>query len=161
VGNSPPTPRVSTKPAFAEYPLSYSMDLVELGARSMDLVDLEFSEPGCRKKLEWSYFCESGAGWSPRHAVRKRSSSIKPSQKPVSGAHMQWAMWSCGPVPPVSGTDILIRGFGQPNGFKSFLISSHLSSQPPAEAEQLGEASRTFQIPSNPSPSPNSLAEIA
>jgi hypothetical protein len=27
--------------------LRYSMDLVELGARSMDLVDLEFLELGC------------------------------------------------------------------------------------------------------------------
>jgi hypothetical protein len=30
-----------------EYPLRHSMDLVELGARSIDLVDLEFLEPGC------------------------------------------------------------------------------------------------------------------
>jgi hypothetical protein len=42
VGNFHPTPRVSTKHAFAEYPLRHSMDLVELGARSMYLVDLEF-----------------------------------------------------------------------------------------------------------------------
>jgi hypothetical protein len=35
------------KPAFAEYPLSHSMDLVELGARSMDLVDLKFLELWC------------------------------------------------------------------------------------------------------------------
>jgi hypothetical protein len=43
---------VSTKPDFAEYPLRHSMDLVELGARSMNLVDLEFLELGClaRKK---------------------------------------------------------------------------------------------------------------
>jgi hypothetical protein len=47
VGNFHPTPRVSTKLAFAEYPLRYSMDLVKLRARSMDLVDLEFSELGC------------------------------------------------------------------------------------------------------------------
>jgi hypothetical protein len=40
------TPRLGTKPAFAEYLLRYSMDLVELGATSMDLVDLEF--------LSWS-----------------------------------------------------------------------------------------------------------
>jgi hypothetical protein len=35
------------KQGFAEYPLRHSMDLVELGARSMDLVDLEFLELGC------------------------------------------------------------------------------------------------------------------
>jgi hypothetical protein len=35
------------KNVFAEYPLRHSMDLVELGARSMDLVDLEFLELGC------------------------------------------------------------------------------------------------------------------
>jgi hypothetical protein len=52
VGNFYTTPRVSTKPDFAEYPLRHSMDLVELGARSMNLVDLEFLELGClaRKK---------------------------------------------------------------------------------------------------------------
>jgi hypothetical protein len=45
---------MSKKPAFAEYPLRYSMDLVELGARTMFLVDLEFSELRCleEKKLE-------------------------------------------------------------------------------------------------------------
>jgi hypothetical protein len=39
------------------------MDLVELRARSMDLVDLEFLELGCLagKKIEWSCFIESGA----------------------------------------------------------------------------------------------------
>jgi hypothetical protein len=47
VGNFHPTPRVSTKPVFAEYLLRYFMDLVELGARSMNLVDLEFLELGC------------------------------------------------------------------------------------------------------------------
>jgi hypothetical protein len=60
------------KNVFAEYPLRYSMKLVELGARSMDFVDLEFSELGCLagKKMEWSYFCESGAAWSsPKHAL--------------------------------------------------------------------------------------------
>jgi hypothetical protein len=35
------------KNMFAEYPLRHSMKLVELGARSMDFVDLEFSELGC------------------------------------------------------------------------------------------------------------------
>jgi hypothetical protein len=30
------------------------MDLVELGARFMDLVDLEFSEPGCLAEKNWS-----------------------------------------------------------------------------------------------------------
>jgi hypothetical protein len=47
VGNFHPTPQVSTKQGFSEYPLRHSMDLVELGARSMDLVDLEFLELGC------------------------------------------------------------------------------------------------------------------
>jgi hypothetical protein len=42
------------KPAFAEYPLRYSMDLVELRGRSMDLVDLEFSELGCLAEKNWS-----------------------------------------------------------------------------------------------------------
>jgi hypothetical protein len=54
VGNFHPTPRVSTKQAFAEYPLRHSMDLVELGARSMDLVDLEFLELGCLAGKKWS-----------------------------------------------------------------------------------------------------------
>jgi hypothetical protein len=35
------------KNVFAEYLLRHSMKLVELGARSMDFVDLEFSELGC------------------------------------------------------------------------------------------------------------------
>jgi hypothetical protein len=39
---------------FAEYPLRHSMDLVELGARSMDLVDLEFLELGCLTGKKWS-----------------------------------------------------------------------------------------------------------
>jgi hypothetical protein len=30
------------------------MDLVELGARSMDLVDLEFLELGCLARKNWS-----------------------------------------------------------------------------------------------------------
>jgi hypothetical protein len=30
------------------------MDLVELGARSMDLVDLEFLELGCLARKKWS-----------------------------------------------------------------------------------------------------------
>jgi hypothetical protein len=47
VGNYPPTPRVVRKNMFAEYPLRHSMKLVELGARSMDFVDLEFLELGC------------------------------------------------------------------------------------------------------------------
>jgi hypothetical protein len=41
MGNFYLTPRVSTKLAFAEYLLRYSMDLVELGARYMDLEFLE------------------------------------------------------------------------------------------------------------------------
>jgi hypothetical protein len=54
VGNFHPTSRVSTKQAFAEYPLRHSMDLVELGARSMDLVDLEFLELRCLAGKKWS-----------------------------------------------------------------------------------------------------------
>jgi hypothetical protein len=54
VGNIHPTPRVSTKHTFAEYPLRHSMDLVELGARSIDLVDLEFLELGCLAGKKWS-----------------------------------------------------------------------------------------------------------
>jgi hypothetical protein len=42
------------KNVFAEYPLRHSMDLVELGARSMDLVDLEFLELGCLAGKNWS-----------------------------------------------------------------------------------------------------------
>jgi hypothetical protein len=38
------------KNVFAEYPLRHSMDLVELGARSMDLMDLEFLELGVWQK---------------------------------------------------------------------------------------------------------------
>jgi hypothetical protein len=58
VSNFHPTPRVSTKNAFAEYHLRHSMDLVELGARSMDLMDLEYLKLGCLagKKMEWSCF---------------------------------------------------------------------------------------------------------
>jgi hypothetical protein len=54
VGNYPPTPRVVMESVFAEYPLRHSMDLVELGARSMDLVDLEFLELGCLTGKKWS-----------------------------------------------------------------------------------------------------------
>jgi hypothetical protein len=42
------------KNVFDEYPLRHSMDLVELGARSMDLVDLEFLELGCLPEKKWS-----------------------------------------------------------------------------------------------------------
>jgi hypothetical protein len=42
------------KNVFAEYPLRHSMKLVELGARSMDFVDLEFSELGCLAGKKWS-----------------------------------------------------------------------------------------------------------
>jgi hypothetical protein len=45
---------VGTKLAFAEYPLRYSMDLVELRARSKDFVDLEFLELGCLAGEKWS-----------------------------------------------------------------------------------------------------------
>jgi hypothetical protein len=54
VGNFHPTPRVSTKTAFVEYPLRYSMNLVELRARSMDLVDLKFSELKRLAEKNWS-----------------------------------------------------------------------------------------------------------
>jgi hypothetical protein len=43
VGNFHPTPRVHSKPAFVEYPMRDSMDLVELGARFIFL-DQEFLE---------------------------------------------------------------------------------------------------------------------
>jgi hypothetical protein len=57
VGNFHPTSLVSTKIAFAEYLLRHFMDLVELEARSMDLVDLEFLELGCLpKKIEVELF---------------------------------------------------------------------------------------------------------
>jgi hypothetical protein len=48
------------------------MNLMEFGARSMDLVDLEFSELGCLAEKNWSeaIFFESGAAWSPpKHAL--------------------------------------------------------------------------------------------
>jgi hypothetical protein len=44
VGNFHPTPRVSTKQDFAEYPLR----------NSMGLVDLEFLELGCLAGKKWS-----------------------------------------------------------------------------------------------------------
>jgi hypothetical protein len=37
-----------------EYPLRHSMKLVELGARSMNFVDLEFLELGCLARKKWS-----------------------------------------------------------------------------------------------------------
>jgi hypothetical protein len=42
------------KQGFTEYPLRHSIDLVELGARSIDLVDLEFLELGCLAGKKWS-----------------------------------------------------------------------------------------------------------
>jgi hypothetical protein len=42
------------KNVFAEYPLRHSMKLVELGARFMDFVDLEFLELGCLAGKKWS-----------------------------------------------------------------------------------------------------------
>jgi hypothetical protein len=54
VGNYPPTPRVVMKNVFVEYPLRDSMKLVELGARSMNFVDLEFLELGCLAGKKWS-----------------------------------------------------------------------------------------------------------
>jgi hypothetical protein len=42
------------KNVFAEYPLRHSMDLVELGARSMDLVDPEFLKLGYLARKNWS-----------------------------------------------------------------------------------------------------------
>jgi hypothetical protein len=61
------------KNVFAEYPLRHSMKLVELGARFMEFVDLEFLELRCLagKKLKWSHFFESGAVWSsPKHPLK-------------------------------------------------------------------------------------------
>jgi hypothetical protein len=71
VGNFHPTPRVSTKHAFAEYPLRHSMDLVELRARSMDLVDLKFLELWyLAGKNRAELFCGSGAAWSsPKYGL--------------------------------------------------------------------------------------------
>jgi hypothetical protein len=59
------------KNVFAEYPLRHSMDLVELGARSMDLVDLEFLKLGCLARKNWSgAVFLSGAAWnSPKHLL--------------------------------------------------------------------------------------------
>jgi hypothetical protein len=60
------------KNVFAEYPLRDSMKLVELGARSMDFVDLEFLELGCLagKNGVELFFFESGAVWSsPKHPL--------------------------------------------------------------------------------------------
>jgi hypothetical protein len=42
------------KNVFAEYPLRHFMDLVELGARSVDLVDMEFLKLGCLAGKNWS-----------------------------------------------------------------------------------------------------------
>jgi hypothetical protein len=42
------------KNVFAEYPLRHSMKLVELGARFMDFVDLEFLELRCLAGKKWS-----------------------------------------------------------------------------------------------------------
>jgi hypothetical protein len=42
------------KNVFAEYPLRHSMKLVELGARFMDFVDLEFLELRCLVGQKWS-----------------------------------------------------------------------------------------------------------
>jgi hypothetical protein len=51
------------KNVFAEYPLRHFMKLVELGARFMDFVDLEFLELRCLAGKKWSgaVFFESGA----------------------------------------------------------------------------------------------------
>jgi hypothetical protein len=47
------------------------MDLVELGARSMDLMDLKFLKLGClAEKNGVELFFGSGAAWSsPKHAL--------------------------------------------------------------------------------------------
>jgi hypothetical protein len=61
------------KPAFTEYLLRHSMDLVELGARSMDLVDLEFSELGCLAGKNWSgaiFFESRAAGAFPNTPIK-------------------------------------------------------------------------------------------
>ena len=42
------------KTKFSEYPLTCSMKLVELGARSMFFEDLEFLELRCLAKKFWS-----------------------------------------------------------------------------------------------------------
>jgi hypothetical protein len=73
VVNSHPTPRVSKKPVFVEYPMRYFMDLVELGARSMDLVDLEFLKLRflAEKNLSGAIFIICSALSPPNHAFRK------------------------------------------------------------------------------------------
>jgi hypothetical protein len=63
---------VSTKLVFAEYPSRYSMDLVELGARIHVFggSGVFGAEVFGRKNLEWSFFFESRAAWSPaKHAL--------------------------------------------------------------------------------------------
>jgi hypothetical protein len=48
------------------------MDLVELGARSMDLMDLEYLKLGCLAGKKWSgaVFLSEAAWSSPKHALR-------------------------------------------------------------------------------------------
>jgi hypothetical protein len=80
-----PTPRVVIINVFAEYPLRHSMDLVELGARSMDLVDLEFLELGfLLGKNGVELFFGSGTAWSsPKHTLnpsRPQLATSSPSQ---------------------------------------------------------------------------------
>jgi hypothetical protein len=91
VGNFHPTPQVSTKQGFAEYPLRHSMDMVELGARSMDLVDLEFLELGCSAGKKWSgaVFCESGVAWSsPKHALTSEDTARWPRRTATTTTEM-------------------------------------------------------------------------
>jgi hypothetical protein len=75
---------VSTKPAFAEYPLRYSINLVELGARFIFLVDLEFSELRClvEKKLKWSYFLNLEQPSQTQHALRACLGELHAAQDP-------------------------------------------------------------------------------
>jgi hypothetical protein len=53
--------------------MRYFMDLVELGARSMDLVDLEFLKLRflAEKNLSGAIFLICGALSPPKHAFRK------------------------------------------------------------------------------------------
>jgi hypothetical protein len=63
------------------------MDLLELGARSMDLVDLEFLELGCLAGKKWS-----GPAWSsPKHALKKHNTNTtRHDGRSVSVGTTQW-----------------------------------------------------------------------
>jgi hypothetical protein len=67
------------------YPLRHSMDLVELGARSIDLVDLEFLEPGClagKNGVELFFFIQS----------RVELSQTRPKSPRNPLLHWSWAL---------------------------------------------------------------------